>query len=104
MAMVKVEGGRRISLTKQEAGSSWEGILAKKYEISSAMSKTGKQWVYTLDNGDGTIQEFYGCASLDNKMAQVPENSVVKITLTGFWITKSKQNAADVEVEYDDGK
>lgn len=104
MAFKKVEGGSRVSLSKHTKGTEWTGVYIKKYEVDSAMSKNGKQNIYQLMDEDGMIHEFYGCASLDTKMNQVPLNAIVKITHGGTYTSKFGKEAVNAEVEYDDAK
>lgn len=104
MAWKKIEGGNKISLNKQTVGTEWVGQYSKRYEVDSAMSKTGKQTIWVLLNEEGVPMEFYGCASLDGKMSGVPLEAIVKIKLAGKYMTKFGKEAANVEVEYDDDK
>lgn len=100
MAWTKVSGNR-ISLGKQEVGTSWMGQYSKHYEVDSQMNKTGKQSIWVILNEDGTSIEFYGNASLDKAMKEVPLNAFVKIKLAGFYKTKFGKDAASVDVYFD---
>ena len=102
MARKKVEGGARISMSKQASGTEWSGTYVKGYEIDSSLSKTGKQQIWQFVDEDGNPFEFYGCASMDNKMKQVPLNSMVWIKHGGTYKSKFGRDAANVEIEYDD--
>ena len=94
-------GGSRIALAKQEVGTTWTGQYSKHYEVDSQMSKSGKQSIWVLLNEDGTTIEFYGCASLDQRMKEVPINAFVKIKLVGFYKSKFGKEAASVDVFFD---
>lgn len=103
MAWKKAEGGQRISIIKQTLGSKWEGIYVKKYEVDSKITQSGKQVIWSFLDEDGKPFEFYGNGSLDHKMNGVPLNSSVRITFTEIYKTKFGKDAANVEVEFDDG-
>lgn len=104
MAFKKVEGANKISLAKQAQGTEWAGQFVKKYEIDSKLSPTGKQSIWQFLDEDGNTFEFYGCASLDIKMNQVPVGAIVKIKHAGTYKSKFGRDAASVEVEYDNGE
>ena len=102
MARKKVEGGGRISLSKQTIGTEWSGIYVKGYEIDSSISPTGKQQIWQFMDDEGVPFEFYGCASMNVKMKQVPLQSTVWIKVAGTYKTKFGKDAANIEIDYDD--
>ena len=102
MARKRVEGGSRISFGKQEVGASWQGTYIKGYEIDSTMSQSKKQNVWQFEGEDGDIFEFYGNASIDMKMKQVPIGSMVWIKYAGKYKTKFGRDGASIDIDYDD--
>src|SRR3990167_7512379 len=102
MARKKVEGGGRISLSKQTIGTEWSGIYVKGYEIDSSISPTGKQQIWQFMDDEGVPFEFYGCASMNVKMKQVPLQSTVWIKVAGTYKSRFGKDAANIEIDYDD--
>lgn len=104
MAWKKSEGSKAISLKTQTIGSSWVGVYTGKKDLPSTISKTGFHSLWEFMDEEGNPFAIWGCGSLDFHMRSIPVNSPIKITYTGLYKTKQGQQAANVEIEYDDGK